>query len=118
MNLAHEDPTIASQYLGPDHRAHKNGTADYNAWLERTTRDSIAQLRGANRKIVLLEPIPFKADFDSLSCLSRRAWSRNAGTSWTHDRRASNSSTAISTSRTTKCGRWISTSLSALLADL
>jgi peptidoglycan/LPS O-acetylase OafA/YrhL len=68
MNLGREQPGILARYLGPDQQSHDTPEAD--AWFEQTTTDSIAQLRAGGRDVVLLEPVPFKTDFNAVDCLS------------------------------------------------
>ncbi len=73
MNVAHEDPTQIP-FLGPNGTRPRNGTPQMNAWLEKTTSDSLAKLRaGGRRKVVLIEPIPVTR-FNPLDCLSKATY--------------------------------------------
>jgi peptidoglycan/LPS O-acetylase OafA/YrhL len=69
MNLAHEDPTQLP-FLGPHDEFEANGTAQSIQWLDRTTADSIRELRGDGAKVVILEPIPVTR-FNPLDCISK-----------------------------------------------
>jgi peptidoglycan/LPS O-acetylase OafA/YrhL len=72
MNRSYELPNQPVAYIGDDHAPLTNGSPAYNELLERTTRDSVAQLRAGNRRVVLVEPIPYrwKPGFDPVTCLS------------------------------------------------
>jgi peptidoglycan/LPS O-acetylase OafA/YrhL len=74
MNLGFEAPRNFIPYLGPDRERQRNGSPEQTAWLEKATRDSLAQLEAGGRKVVILEPIPLASpDTDPLSCLSQAA---------------------------------------------
>jgi peptidoglycan/LPS O-acetylase OafA/YrhL len=70
MNLAHEDPTLLGPYLGPDGDILEPGAPTADDWLERTTRDAVDVFRDGGADVVLLEPIPYKSQFNPLECLS------------------------------------------------
>jgi peptidoglycan/LPS O-acetylase OafA/YrhL len=70
MNYAYENPGELVPYLGPDLEVLED-QAERDAWLEQATTESLDQLRGEGRKVVILEPIPQpRDDLDPLACLS------------------------------------------------
>ena len=57
-------------FLGPDGNVLEPGP-ELDAWLEKTTTDSLAQLAAENRSIVIVEPIPNAGKgTDPVTCLS------------------------------------------------
>ena len=73
MNFPYEVRSELVPYLGPDLKVPGPGTPNDFAWQEKTTTDSLAALRAGGRKVVLVEPTPFKPKFDPLACLSQAA---------------------------------------------
>jgi peptidoglycan/LPS O-acetylase OafA/YrhL len=74
INQSSEDPSSPSPYLGPDLQQLANGSPEYNSWLERTTIDSLDQLRADGRKVVIVEPQPrAPKGVNTLDCLSKAA---------------------------------------------
>jgi peptidoglycan/LPS O-acetylase OafA/YrhL len=72
MNLGYEQPGQVVQYRGPDGRGVPNPSPEHDALVRRATTDSIARLKGAGSRVLLLEPIPFAPEgFDPLACLSK-----------------------------------------------
>ena len=57
-------------YLGQDGQVDVTGRAT-SPGIGKTTTDSLAELRAGGRKVVLVEPTPYKPNFDPLDCLSK-----------------------------------------------
>ena len=71
MNFGYEVPGQFVGYLGSDRAVHDTGSPELSAWLDKTTIDSLAELRAGVRKVVLIEPTPYEPHFDPLACLSQ-----------------------------------------------
>jgi peptidoglycan/LPS O-acetylase OafA/YrhL len=70
MNQGYDQPDSPQMYLIPGHEHAERGSTNYNAWLEQATRSAVSELRQNGRKVVIIEPIPFKVNFDPLACLA------------------------------------------------
>jgi hypothetical protein len=69
MNLGYDQPARVPEFQVPNSSG-RRGSRDYEAWLEKTTTESLKALGADGRKVVLIEPIPFDVAFDPLHCLS------------------------------------------------
>jgi peptidoglycan/LPS O-acetylase OafA/YrhL len=72
MNNGYEKPGKHAVYLVPGQKDASRTSPEFNAWIEQTTKSSLARLEERGRKVVLIEPIPYSsANFDPLPCLAK-----------------------------------------------
>jgi peptidoglycan/LPS O-acetylase OafA/YrhL len=58
MNLGYEDPVLGFYPLLLEQNGRVANTSEPNGWPETTTVRSLAELRGDDRKVMMIEPIP------------------------------------------------------------